>query len=1055
MLGYLRCLLVTIALLSSSAMAMISSIDVNQTISSDDHTESIDTAGLGQIAFTVDVTNLTVGATVIVELKESDDNILFDSIVQTSTFTVDGSDRVSSNLLTGKCYRFYWTITGTTPSADLKVTSSLREQAAVSGSISVPGVSTTAKQDIGNASLASIDTKLTSPLSVAQSGSWTVNALQSGSWTAAVTQSGTWTVQQGGAPWTLTGTGTAGSAAAGVVTVQGIASMTPLLVNGSGFTQPISGTVTSNQGGSWTVDAVQSGAWTTAVTQGTSPWLTSRDWSLSDSTDAITVFPGATFGVNITAIEAEGSPPPLQAMYVAGQDPFNELHGLRLNSVYHLLVDNSSHTQPISAVALPLPSGAATAAKQDTGNASLASVDTKLSTTNSTLSTIDGHVDGLETLATAGNASLASIDGDVDVALSTRASESTLSTLNGKVANNYGAASGAVRVASQVGNASGVADFGAGAVSAQTQRVIVATDQSALPVTQSTSPWVTSATQSGTWSLRLQDGSGNAITSQVNGSQRALDVGINVAGVQVDPRTRSWTLASGTDSVASVQSGAWTTGRTWTLASGTDSVAAVQSGSWTTGRTWALSSSTDSVQPVLIDVAPATQTITAQDSGTASLVGANGQVFYFGTPTVGSAATFALASIQGGVIEASLLGAGGTMVIETSGDNGLFWMRPSIFQPGTQNYTNSFTSNFGARINLAGMTHVRVRSASAWTGTATITVKESLNISSLVISDALPPGGNVIGGVTQSGGPWTSNVTQFGGAAIATGTGAGGAGIPRVTVSSDSSITNISGTISLPTGASTSANQTSEITALQILDDVPAAMNGAFVKGAPSMGQLDDTSTTAATEDNVAPVRITAARGEHVNLRNNAGTELGTTANPVVVTQNSNPYNSRQTYSYAVDDLAVAALATDVFTITGSGTKTVRITRLEISCSSSTGIAVDFDLIKRSAANTGGTSSTITAAPHDSANGAATATIRAYTVNPAAVGAPVATVRSDRTVVFSGVTQPTQVVTWDFGSLRNAQEVTLRGTSEVLSINLDGATIVGGVCDIDAELVEE
>jgi len=44
------------------------------------------------------------------------------------------------------------------------------------------------------------------------------------------------------------------------------------------------------------------------------------------------------------------------------------------------------------------------------------------------------------------------------------------------------------------------------------------------------------ATQSGTWDVRLQDGAGTDITSQVNGTQRALDVGINVAGVQVDPR---------------------------------------------------------------------------------------------------------------------------------------------------------------------------------------------------------------------------------------------------------------------------------------------------------------------------------------------------------------------------------------------------------------------------------------------------------------------------------------------------------------------------------------
>jgi hypothetical protein len=36
--------------------------------------------------------------------------------------------------------------------------------------------------------------------------------------------------------------------------------------------------------------------------------------------------------------------------------------------------------------------------------------------------------------------------------------------------------------------------------------------------------------------IELQDGSGNAITSQVNNTQRALDVGINVLGVQIDPR---------------------------------------------------------------------------------------------------------------------------------------------------------------------------------------------------------------------------------------------------------------------------------------------------------------------------------------------------------------------------------------------------------------------------------------------------------------------------------------------------------------------------------------
>src|SRR6185369_4056150 len=60
--------------------------------------------------------------------------------------------------------------------------------------------------------------------------------------TVAATQSGTWTVQPGNTanttPWLITGSGTAGAAAAGVQTVQGIASMTPLFIQSG--TVPVS-----------------------------------------------------------------------------------------------------------------------------------------------------------------------------------------------------------------------------------------------------------------------------------------------------------------------------------------------------------------------------------------------------------------------------------------------------------------------------------------------------------------------------------------------------------------------------------------------------------------------------------------------------------------------------------------------------------------------------------------------------------------------------------------------------------------------------------------------
>lgn len=95
------------------------------------------------------------------------------------------------------------------------------------------------------------------------------------------------------------------------------------------------------------------------------------------------------------------------------------------------------------------------------------------------------------------------------------------------------------------------------------------------------------------------------------------------------------------------------------------------------------------------------------------------------------------------------------------------------------------------------------------------------------------------------------------------------------------SITIDATSLPLPTGASTSANQTTQITALQLIDDIPHSQNAALNKGVPLMGQLDDTATTAATENNVAVVRITAQRAAHANLRSESGTELGTNTNPV------------------------------------------------------------------------------------------------------------------------------------------------------------------------------
>lgn len=82
---------------------------------------------------------------------------------------------------------------------------------------------------------------------------------------------------------------------------------------------------------------------------------------------------------------------------------------------------------------------------------------------------------------------------------------------------------------------------------------------------------------------------------------------------------------------------------------------------------------------------------------------------------------------------------------------------------------------------------------------------------------------------------------------------------------------------------STLGEQQTQTTALQLIDNLPHGMNAAFSNAAPVAGQLDDTATTVATEDNIAPARITAQRAFHINLRNVAGAEVGIAGAPVRV----------------------------------------------------------------------------------------------------------------------------------------------------------------------------
>ena len=163
----------------------------------------------------------------------------------------------------------------------------------------------------------------------------------------------------------------------------------------------------------------------------------------------------------------------------------------------------------------------------------------------------------------------------------------------------------------------------------------------------------------------------------------------------------------------------------------------------------------------------------------------------------------------------------------------------------------------------------------------------------------------------------------------------------------------------------------------------------------------------------------------------------------------------RVTYSTSITGLVAAATPTDIFTISGSASKVVRITRISISATQNTSGARDVLLIKRSAVNTGGTSTSLSGVPHDSASPGDTVTVLAYTANPTSLGAAVGTVRSRRIqLLAANVTNPLESIIWEFGN-RPSQAMVLRGTSQILAINLNAVTSSNNLFDIDIEWTEE
>jgi hypothetical protein len=159
-----------------------------------------------------------------------------------------------------------------------------------------------------------------------------------------------------------------------------------------------------------------------------------------------------------------------------------------------------------------------------------------------------------------------------------------------------------------------------------------------------------------------------------------------------------------------------------------------------------------------------------------------------------------------------------------------------------------------------------------------------------------------------------------------------------------------------------------------------------------------------------------------------------------------------KTYSVGVHFNA-AASPTDVFTISGVDSRSVKIAQMRVSGLATTAGAVNMNIIKRSTANTGGTSANLTAASHDSNDPTPSAVVKNYTANPTALGTAIGTVRAERLTLPLAGTQSAFVI-FDFG-IRLGKPIILNSSTEFLCLNCNGAAPAGTSLSIYIEWVEE
>lgn len=146
-------------------------------------------------------------------------------------------------------------------------------------------------------------------------------------------------------------------------------------------------------------------------------------------------------------------------------------------------------------------------------------------------------------------------------------------------------------------------------------------------------------------------------------------------------------------------------------------------------------------------------------------------------------------------------------------------------------------------------------------------------------------------------------------------------------------------------------------------------------------------------------------------------------------------------YSAGIASYSVANSATDVFIISGSSTKVVKIKKIGISFNVNPTVSIpdtsEISLVKRSSVNAMNGFTALSKVPHDSLFPESNVTVGYYESNPSSLGTSVGVIRCRRlTAPDQDTTFQIPFIEWSFEN-----HIVLRSMTELLAVNYNGNTL--------------